>query len=221
MKHHDFVRRTCCLQEKERHFTPHPFTLVPLAQIILPPHFSTSLHTTPTTCKETPLDVPEPSSRQDAWSVLRVEQDLSLYTIFDGHGPHGLSASTRPPAPTVLGSGASPSGYARLSPSVAEATTWRTSPRTCCRGCWRRIRGYGPLAPRSERRTTAETFAFARKVWEGGKRPHAAPPRGVLVFFSFFWSTSWKLAQGEGTRPELENLQLKTGVSEHVEASSS
>ncbi|CAK9118562.1 unnamed protein product [Durusdinium trenchii] len=38
---------------------------------------------------ETPLDVPEPSSRQDAWSVLRVEQDLSLYTIFDGHGPHG------------------------------------------------------------------------------------------------------------------------------------
>eukprot|EP00913_Durusdinium_trenchii_P007125 g6701.t1 len=37
----------------------------------------------------TPLDVPEPSSRQDAWSVLRVEQDLSLYTIFDGHGPHG------------------------------------------------------------------------------------------------------------------------------------
>lgn len=29
------------------------------------------------------------SPNQDAWSVLRVEQDLSLYTIFDGHGPHG------------------------------------------------------------------------------------------------------------------------------------
>ena len=30
------------------------------------------------------------SSNQDAWSLLRVENEFTLYTVCDGHGPHGI-----------------------------------------------------------------------------------------------------------------------------------
>ena len=30
------------------------------------------------------------SLNQDAWSVLRIENEFSLYTVCDGHGPHGF-----------------------------------------------------------------------------------------------------------------------------------
>lgn len=29
------------------------------------------------------------SPNQDAWSVVRVEDDFSIYSVYDGHGPHG------------------------------------------------------------------------------------------------------------------------------------